>query len=165
MAWFLSAANDGKFAVHQGGVGDRITVNNANGNVGIGTSATSTSKLEVNGDVKATNVAKAWVTFNGTNLEVYDSYGVSSIARATNIGSAGAYRINWSAPFSTNKYVVLGACNAWGYSGNSFTMEGNAIAGNTYQGMFTNYATVGCRIPSTNANTDSNLVMVVAYGK
>lgn len=132
--------------------------------VGIGQAPTS-SNLTVNGDIKATNAAKAWVAFDGTTLSVLDSYGVASVTRATSVNSAGAYKITWSTPFSTNKYVVLGTCNAWGYNGTSFTLEGNAVSGHTYQGLFANYATVGCRVASTNANADSNVVMVVAYGK
>lgn len=51
--WFLSANNDGKFALHQGSVGDRITVDNANGNVGVGDPAPA-NKLSVFGPVGAT---------------------------------------------------------------------------------------------------------------
>lgn len=153
---------DSHIEIHTSGT-ERIRVM-GDGKVGIGTSAPA-SKLEVNGDIKATNAAKAWVIFDGTTMTVMDSYGVASVTRATNVGSVGAYKITWTVPFTTNKYAVIGACNAWGYNGNSFTMEGNAISGNTNQGLFTTYATVGCRVASTNANADSNVVMVVAYGK
>ncbi|MCK9272388.1 hypothetical protein M0P65_02465 [Candidatus Gracilibacteria bacterium] len=130
------------------------------GNVGIG--VTPTSKLQVNGDIKSTNTPKAWVAFNGETLAIYASYGVSSVTRASSY-PAGAYKINFSTPLPDINYAVMGSCNARGYSGNSFTVEGNNISGNTYQGLFTTYAQVGCRVSSTNVNTNSNYVTAVIY--
>lgn len=46
-----------------------------------------------------------------------------------------------------------------------FTLEGNSIPGDTNQGFFTGYAQVGCRVSSTNAFADTNLITVVAYGR
>lgn len=74
--------------------------------VGIGQDPT-TSSLTVNGDVKATNAAKAWVVFDGTNLSILDGYGVASVTRAASVGASGGYKITWTTPFSTNKYAVI----------------------------------------------------------
>lgn len=135
------------------------------GNVGIGVASPTAAKLEVNGDVKATNVAKAWVTFNGTNLAVLDSYGVSSVTRQTSYSAVGAYKVTWSKPFANTSYAVVGACNAYQFNGTMFTIEGSAVAGSAYQGIFPDSVYVGCRVSSTNANADSNVVTVVAYGR
>jgi len=51
VGWMLSAMNDGKFAIHQAGVADRLTINNTNGNVGIGGTSNPETKLMINGNI------------------------------------------------------------------------------------------------------------------
>ncbi|HAS84726.1 MAG TPA: hypothetical protein DCS23_01470, partial [Candidatus Yonathbacteria bacterium] len=44
ISWFLSANNDGSFAIHQGSVGDRIAVNKTSGNVTVSDVCTTDGK-------------------------------------------------------------------------------------------------------------------------
>jgi hypothetical protein len=44
----VSANNDGKLAIHQGGVGDRVSIDNSTGNVGIGTTSPA-ERLDLGG--------------------------------------------------------------------------------------------------------------------
>ncbi len=129
------------------------------GKLGVGTTS-PTEKLEVNGNVKANNTAKAWVSFNGiSEVVIYASDGVASVQRV----SAGVYKITWSAPFADRNYIVLGTCNMWGTSGAHFGLEGNNISGHTYEGLKTDSVKIGCR-DYQNDSTDSDLIHVMAFG-
>ena len=124
---------------------------------------TPTSKLQVNWDIKSLNTPKAWVAFNWETLAIYASYNVSSITRATNVGGAWAYKINFTNSLPDINYAVMWSCNAWGYNWDSFTVEWNAISWNVSQWLFTNYAQIWCRVSSTNISMDSNYVTAIIY--
>jgi len=87
---------------------EAIRINSSN-NVGIGT-INPTAKLDVAGDVKATNTAKAWVRFNGTgtigqNQTIIASYNVSSVIKLTE----NNYVVNFPAGvFSNGNYSFYG---------------------------------------------------------
>jgi len=86
----------------------RMVINNA-GNVGIGTS-TPQAKLEVVGDVKASNTPKAWASFNGkaaigTNQPIRASYNITSILRTDD----NLYQVTFPAGvFSNTDYAFFG---------------------------------------------------------
>jgi hypothetical protein len=72
--WFINqqGSGNGGWYFAQANTSNQITltavyINGATGNMGIGTNS-PTSKLHVNGDVKSTNTAKAWVNFNGATI-------------------------------------------------------------------------------------------------
>jgi len=46
--WLLQASDNGTFSIHQDGAGERITIDNTNGNVGIGTTSPG-QKLDISG--------------------------------------------------------------------------------------------------------------------
>jgi len=82
------------------------------GNVGIGTAA-PTAKLDVAGDVKATNTARAWVNFNGTagttvgsefRCTIRDSYNILKVVRT----NTGMYTIYFNTPLSNANYCITG---------------------------------------------------------
>jgi len=83
----------------------------ANGRVGIGT-ANPTARLDVNGDVRATNTAKAWVnwkgdTYNAQNeCQINASYNISKVIR----DGAGKYTVYFStpSPVANQYYVTFG---------------------------------------------------------
>jgi hypothetical protein len=82
------------------------------GNVGIGTT-TPTAKLDVNGDVKATNTAKAYAIFDGNNAintecTVLKSYNISKIEK---LGNVGEYKIAFASSVSWPYVPVTGGFN------------------------------------------------------
>jgi len=93
IAWYLSANNDGSFAIHQGGQGDRIHINSSNGNVGIGVTNPIEAKLMVDGTIAASApvndndlTTKAWVLANagggsggGSQSQTFTSSGVFTV--------------------------------------------------------------------------------------
>ena len=85
----------------------------ANGRVGIGT-ANPTAKLDVNGDVKATNTPKAWASFNGkaavgTNQPIRASYNITSILRTDD----NLYQVTFPAGvFSNADYAFFGTSSS-----------------------------------------------------
>ena len=100
----------------------------------------------------------AAASFNGVGgVTIYDSKNISSIVRT----SGGNYTVTWSTAFSTDNYVILGTCNASGTGGIRFYTEGNNINSDTYEGMFTTSAKIGCR-SGANSYIDSDLMHVVA---
>lgn len=97
--------------------------------------------------------AKKGAVFNGTSGVSNTVYsGVSSVSRV----SAGLYDANWSTPFASEDYVVLGSCNARGTSG--LIMGARSKAYN----MSAAKARVECR-DSSNGTADTDYGAVVAF--
>lgn len=72
IGWYLSAKNDGSFAIHEHGVGDHIHIENTNGRVGIGTE-TPDAKLDVAGAIVS---GTATITADTDN---YDVSGINTL--------------------------------------------------------------------------------------
>lgn len=68
--------------------------------------------------VAARGLTKAWVTINGTNGAILDSYNIASVARV----DRGVYNITFSKPFANGNYAVVamseyGAADQnWGFA-------------------------------------------------
>jgi hypothetical protein len=83
------------------------------GNVGVGTN-TPQAKLDVVGDVKATNTPKAWASFNGkaavgTNQPIRASYNITSILRTDD----NLYQVTFPAGlFSNTDYAFFGTSSS-----------------------------------------------------
>jgi len=92
-------------------------------------------------------------------IQIFQNNGVASISRT----GAGTYEITWTTPFANDDYVVTGTCNALGAGGNAFTLEGGSAGDGTSVGIYTNKASVGCRVGSTNTSTDSQTITVLAF--
>jgi len=81
----------------------------ANGNVKIGSDSNPQAKLDVAGDVKASNTPKAWVNWRGNEYNAQNecvinaSYNISKVIR----DGAGKYTVYFSTPSPvTNQYYV-----------------------------------------------------------
>lgn len=101
--------------------------------------------------VMGSQAIKAWVVFCGTGtVAINDSYNVTSI---TDNGT-GDYTINWTVPFATNRYVVVGT---------SRRSNGGAGAGLTT----TTHTTGSVRINTyedTGVLEDANVISIMAIG-
>ena len=83
----------------------------SSGNVGIGT-ATPTAKLDVVGDVRATNTPKAWCSFTGRSTNglctISKQYNVASVNR----NSVGNYTVTFTNQLDGTHHMVIGTANA-----------------------------------------------------
>jgi hypothetical protein len=130
--------------------------------VGIGTT-TPAAKLEVVGDVKATNTPKAWVNFDGTgaigtNQTIRSSYNVASVYK----GNTGSYRITFTSAQTDNNYCVTGA-SAPAYSAYWTNLALHTAAptnGGTESAPTNAYFDV-CVVMQTAGKVDSKYVSVV----
>ena len=134
---------------------------NSSGNVGIGTT-TPTAKLDVNGDVKATNIPKfAWARFNGSGV-IQDSYGVTSITPSAVPGYGNnIYKINVTAAgFSNANYSVTGMTR---YSNSSNVMQLFTGAGEatTYNPTTTEFYVNTNSVQGVGINTHTNYIQVM----
>jgi len=104
--------------------------------------------------------ALRYAVFNGVSgATVYKSGGVSDVIRT----GAGEYVVKWTTPFANDNYVILGSCNPQNYSGARFSISGNRISGHQYESVHPSQAGITCRIATSSSNTDSDLVVVVAF--
>ncbi|MFA6316884.1 MAG: tail fiber domain-containing protein, partial [Elusimicrobiota bacterium] len=94
VAWFLSANNDGTFALHQGSTGDRLTIDDANGNVGIGITNPG-YKLDVSGTIRSSGD----LYFTGSNAFRYPTGGTTLIIADTSGG--------WSVDVSAKSFTPM----------------------------------------------------------
>ncbi|MCC6946394.1 MAG: discoidin domain-containing protein [Bradyrhizobiaceae bacterium] len=104
--------------------------------------------------------ALRYAVFNGVSgTVVYKSGGVSDVIRT----GAGEYVVKWATPFADDNYVILGHCNPNGFSGAKFSVSGNRISGHQYEGVHPSQAGITCRKPADGSNSDSDLIIVVAF--
>lgn len=81
------------------------------GNIGIGTTTPSVP-LEVNGAIKSSNSAVAWVSFDGTPVTptIQASYNITSVSKT----STGQYTINFTTAQSNTNYGIVASGNDGG---------------------------------------------------
>ena len=105
--------------------GERMTINNNDGKVGIGTTVAPTERLEVNGNVKADRAILNSLELDDGNLEIYaddgfsikggigqiENKGVNFIGHRTTLtDNAGVTRLKLNGPTSA---ISLGASDKW----------------------------------------------------
>jgi hypothetical protein len=146
----------------------RMVINNA-GNVGIGT-ATPAAKLDVAGDVKASNTPKAWVSFDATRqangspvtgnqyLYIRSSYNVSGVFR---IGG-GQYQVYFTNPV-TGDYCVTGTSEHYRGS-NAALVYIDRVPSNGSGPIQTTYCTINTLSYNGAAYDSAAYVSVVIYG-
>lgn len=109
---------------------------------------TSTTETDTNTLTKG-NIVKAWVSFQGSNGVIHDSYNVSSMFR----GSQGKYTINWDTNFANTNFAVVASCNMGG--------------GSEATAMPHSFSNGSCQIDVrniSNDNVDPTAVYVIAIG-
>lgn len=121
--WYLSQNQDGKFAIHQNGVGDRLNIDGS-GNVGIGTTAPG-AKLEVNGNTKISGdlvnngykfVLSPIITYGSGVDNYYCCGGGAGKADTCNSDNIGQYTCSGS-PKKCNDVYGVGDYWSCGYCG------------------------------------------------
>lgn len=91
---------------------------------------------------------RAWVTFNGTDATIADSYNVSGVVR----NSTGNYTITWSEDFGTSVYLTF--CNAANVGGTGNLVFGESTKNGT--------SVVILATSHSGTLTDSGIVHVMA---
>jgi hypothetical protein len=141
----------------------------SSGNIGIGT-ATPAAKLDVAGDVKATNTPKAWVSFDATRqangtpvtgnqyLYIRSSYNISGVFR---IGS-GQYQVYFTNSISGD-YCVTGTSEHY-RSSNAALVYIDRVPSNGSGPIQTTYCTINTLSYNGAAYDSAAYVSVVIYG-
>lgn len=122
------------------------TVGVTGGDKGAGT-VNAAEIYEAGVRMNAQGVAKAWVRFDGSTQNLYDSFNVSSVTRI----SAGKYTINFTSALSNGNYVCVVTAN--------FT-SGAAWAAASGQTT----TTVGVQVVDNQAFADLTSINVVCFG-
>jgi hypothetical protein len=131
------------------------------GNIGVGTN-TPQAKLDVVGDVKATNTPKAWVSFDGTggtgNQNIYSQYNISSVVKAAD----GRYTVNFANALSNSNYCITG--NTGGTGGYGMAVLGSQWADADGGLQTTASFRIGTYSPQNGSWRNMSIVNVVIYG-
>ena len=121
----LTTGVTGTLPVANGGTG--VTTSTGTGAVVLGTSPTLTTPIlgtPTSGNLAnctGSNLAKAWVVYNGSTMAILASYGVSSI---TNMVSNIVVKITFSTAFTDTNFAYSGSCLVT--NNNGFVSETNA---------------------------------------
>ena len=128
--------------------GTGITVTNGAGSISI---------ANTGGAVAATQLAKAWVNFDGTltgTITPRASFNVSSVTK----NATGDYKITFSTALADANYVVAGSANR----GSSGSPEAFSITPTTT--MLAGSVSIGTGNPNNGAYLDCSIVTAVFFG-
>ena len=128
--------------------GTGITVTNGAGSISI---------ANTGGAVAATQLAKAWVNFDGTltgTITPRASYNVSSVTK----NATGDYKITFSTALADANYVVAGSAN----QGSNARLQAFYITPTT--AMLAGSVSIGLGNPNNGALLDSSIVTAVFFG-
>ena len=153
------------------GAGYDINLNPVGGNVGIGMSTAPTSKLDVNGNVKASSFNSTIVNSVGSNVIVGQGNVLASLTTGNNNVGVGQYTLNYLASGSENlgmgysaMYNTRGSNNV-GLGHNSL-WSNNAGNNNTAIGHSSGYNSTGSNntFLGYNANSSAGVANAAAIG-
>ena len=153
------------------GAGYDINLNPVGGNVGIGMSTAPTSKLDVNGNVKASSFNSTIVNSVGSNVIVGQGNVLASLTTGNNNVGVGQYTLNYLASGSENlgmgyssMYNTRGSNNV-GLGHNSL-WSNNAGNNNTAIGHSSGYNSTGSdnTFLGYNANSSAGVANAAAIG-
>ena len=153
------------------GAGYDINLNPVGGNVGIGMSTAPTSKLDVNGNVKASSFNSTIVNSVGSNVIVGQGNVLASLTTGNNNVGVGQYTLNYLASGSENlgmgysaMYNTRGSNNV-GLGHNSL-WSNNTGNNNTAIGHSSGYNSTGSNntFLGYNANSSAGVANAAAIG-
>lgn len=142
--WWFKTYTDGRFAIHENGVGDKVTIK-AGGNVGIGTTSPA-GKLHVYGG--RSYFTPSGDSDSGTNSHVIDIYNANDTAFTTNALSAYNAHTSWDIG-SRSTYTI-----------SSRTKQGSVY---TFAGEHASAAVAINRYVQLNSDNDSPLLNWTFY--
>ena len=165
--WWFKAYTDGRFAIHENGVGDKVTIK-AGGNVGIGTTDPS-EKLNVGGNILATGTILG-SNLSGTNTGDQDLSGYaltshnhdSDYVNVTGDTLTGTLNYRMLQSQSTNNYDTAGDASGFsvfygtGGATNKPSGTDHAVATFSYSDLWQTQLAMDWRTNSAYLRTQEN---------